>query len=958
MKRLIVHVGTHKTGTTSIQYTLARSDQALAQQGAIYPAHYDNPNNPGHHFLAIGGSGKRYNALIEDIDRAAQETVILSTELLSVTSPETIADLASRYDTRIICLLRRQDDYLESMYRELCKSSFCDLTPDAFVETVLAGDPLLIFSNFKETEIRATLPADYEKLLEDYAKLLGEDRVTAIPYDDPAFGADALEKFSNATGLTLKAVGGGPRNVSFSPEIVQLRGMIDRDLPNQEKLALRHAFWKLNDTVALEQKGLSVLNQEQRRLILDHYAVSNAKLHKRFIPKAGVKWLTAPYEASEAINAEQAPSLNVERAVELTSRLMTLAGKPPPQAPAKPVAKAPVKRPAKPYIALQKPPERRKAPPDMSGQIDLVGLCFANVELLLTDPERLRSYLDAIDECSLNAIRIPFYWRRLIVYEADGSLQINQQLADAYLDLFNLLPKTMNITGVVVNCHPEVARMAYLGQPGFAERYAEYVGLLVETFPFIDDIELWNEPNASDFYVSVKGEHGDHRPWSGSEFVEMVIRPGVESLRRSGFSGRICGVTFAENGLVGHTNRSRPAFANTMRSYASEFATEFEDNKSHGAFYFQPDFSRDVMWALKAYYTSAQDLPFEAFGIHPYPYFGSAPDGFAQHSWKLTQEFLKLLDEAGYAGMPIWVTEVGARSLDLSNAYDFNAIEQANFVDDFMSNAASEPSIEKLFWYKYRDEAWDLKQEKTFGLFDHAGRKKPAYYSFRNWTLRCLPRESIQTLQDDFSFGAVMQASSVDSSFWSIEKTEPFAYAIPACTESYNDFALLSSPGRKLDSVLRLQTKLHLAADKSQQLKASIRFRPKSEGKGKAIMRLGLEVTNLANPKTGLFLAARVNSANGVLAFDFGTTREKQTQVAEMCLSNLTRFVELVLETRDGRVWLCCKEVDGSILTEVDLCAASQAHLGRRLRGAIEASRVKGDIHFIEISKFIMRRPD
>lgn len=570
----------------------------------------------------------------------------------------------------------------------------------------------------------------------------------------------------------------------------------------------------------------------------------------------------------------------------------------------------------------------------------------------------LRTYLDAIDECSLNAIRIPFYWRHLIAYEADGSLKINQRLADAYLELLNLLPKAMNITGVVVNCHPEVARMAFLGQPGFAERYAEYVGLLIETFPFIDDIELWNEPNASDFYVSVKGEDGDHRPWNGSEFVEMVIRPGVESLRRSGFTGRICGATFAENGLVGHTNRSRPAFANTMRAYASEFATEFEDNKSHGAFYFQPNFAREVIWALKADHASAKGLPFDAFGIHPYPYFDHAPDGFAQHSWKLTQESLTLLDEAGYAGIPIWVTEVGARSLDLSNAYDFNAIKQANFVDDFMSNAASEPSIEKLFWYKYRDEAWDLKQEKTFGLFDHAGRKKPAYYSFRKRTMGCLPRESIRTLKDDFSFGAVMQASSVDSSFWSVEKMEPFAYSIPACIGNHKEFALLISPGRALGSVLRLQTKLHLAADKSQQLKAGIRFRPKAEAQGNPIMMLGLEVTSLADPKTGLFLSASINSRNGELAFDFGTTREGQTSVAKARLPDLTQFVELVLETREGRVWLCCKKADGSILTEADLCRASKAHLERRLRGAIEASRVKGPIHFIEVSKFIMRRPD
>ena len=946
MKRLVLHIGTHKTGTTSIQYTLARSERALADQGVIYPAHYANANNPGHHFLALGTGRERYKALIETIDKAPQGTVILSTELLSTVPAERVGELVSRYDTNAICLLRRQDEYLESMYRELCKSSFCAQTPDSFVNSVLADEPLLIFSDFKRIELRAPLPADYERLLAGYADLLGEDRVIGIPYDDPAFGDDALNRFCRAAGIVVEPIGGGPRNVSFSPEVVELRRRLDASLEEQEKRTLRPLFWKLNDTIASEQKGQSILGTDQRQRILTHYAASNARLRKRFIPRAAVDWLTAPESTARSVTATQAVPLDVSRAIDLTARLFqrTDAGQPS----------------ARTHVGSKPAPPPRKSraerKTETSGQINLIGLNFANINQLLDDPERLQTYMDAMDECALNAIRIPFYWRHLIAYQADGTARVDDRLASYYRSFVAKLPEHVKITGVVVNCHPEPARMAYLGQPGFAERYAEYVRLLVETFDFIDDIELWNEPNASDFYVSVKGEDGLHRPWNGSEFVDMVVRPGVESLRRAGFAGRICGVTFAENGLVGHVKRTRPAFANTMRDYADEFAAEFSDNQGHGAFYFQPDFARDVMQALKSHYPTAQDLPFEAFGIHPYPYFGPAPDGFAAHSWHLTQDFLSLLEDTGYSGVPVWITEVGARSLDLSKGYDFDAMAQADFVDDFMTHAAGEASIEKLFWYKYRDEVWDLKQEKSFGLVDHEGRKKPAYYSFRSRALDCLPPQSIRVLQDDFGSGAVMQAASVDKSFWKIEKTEPFAYAIPAHTGTAEGAALLVSPGRAVGSVLRLETSRHLAADEAQRLKAALRFRPKATGPGKPEMTLGLQITNLANPETGLFLSIRINGVSGVAAFAFGTTRTARTPVAEVGLADLSQFTEVTLETRKGRVWLSCVDGDGSVLTEIDLCAATQAFLGRRLRGAIEVSRTKGPIHFIELSRFGLGR--
>lgn len=321
MKRLILHIGTHKTGSTSIQYTLARSERALSDQGVIYPTHYTESDSAGHHFLAIGTERDRYKSLIETIDKARQNTVILSTELLSTVPPEHVVEFVSRYDTRAICLLRRQDDYLESMYRELCKSSFCAQTPESFVDSVLTGEPLLIYSDFRQTELRASLPADYERLLAGYADLLGVNNVIGIPYDDPAFGEDALSRFCRAAGITLKSAG-SPHNVSFSPEVIELRRRLDAYLTDTEKSRFRGDFWRLDQAVGQLQRGQSFLGSRARRDILEHYAASNARLRTSFIPQATVDWLMNPEATARTVAALSAPPLTMERTLELMAEVL------------------------------------------------------------------------------------------------------------------------------------------------------------------------------------------------------------------------------------------------------------------------------------------------------------------------------------------------------------------------------------------------------------------------------------------------------------------------------------------------------------------------------------------------------------------------------------------------------------------------------------------------------------
>lgn len=137
MARLVLHVGTHKTGTTMVQDTLHANRGLLAEHGVIYP---DLGPHTGHHgFLtdwialpaayALPGGGRQALQRLAEKWRDSDRTVFLSSEELSraggsggcVDFPE-LRDVFSGYDIRVLCVLRQQWQFLQSVFVEIART--------------------------------------------------------------------------------------------------------------------------------------------------------------------------------------------------------------------------------------------------------------------------------------------------------------------------------------------------------------------------------------------------------------------------------------------------------------------------------------------------------------------------------------------------------------------------------------------------------------------------------------------------------------------------------------------------------------------------------------------------------------------------------------------------------------------------------------------------------------------
>lgn len=165
--RLILHAGTHKTGTTSVQQVLAKNREALREKGVHYPdAHsFVGGGHKAHHRFAYAWTGMQ-DGLIDSATRFLEslyddvndnETVILSSESIyrhvhghdswrSLSSDvdaywdarrrylHMLSQALSGFDVRVTLFLRRRDSFAESFYKELVTKNLMDITFDRWVE--------------------------------------------------------------------------------------------------------------------------------------------------------------------------------------------------------------------------------------------------------------------------------------------------------------------------------------------------------------------------------------------------------------------------------------------------------------------------------------------------------------------------------------------------------------------------------------------------------------------------------------------------------------------------------------------------------------------------------------------------------------------------------------------------------------------------------------------------------
>ena len=136
-QRLIIHVGSHKTGTTTIQAWLDQNADALKANGILYPEAGRSPYAPDQHW-GFGNAiiekdtsalNKITQSISNELEKADYHTILISTEVLSrkTALAENLALIASIFpyaQREWLLVMRRQDELLKSQYAEHLKQGY------------------------------------------------------------------------------------------------------------------------------------------------------------------------------------------------------------------------------------------------------------------------------------------------------------------------------------------------------------------------------------------------------------------------------------------------------------------------------------------------------------------------------------------------------------------------------------------------------------------------------------------------------------------------------------------------------------------------------------------------------------------------------------------------------------------------------------------------------------------
>lgn len=126
--RVVLHIGTNKTGTSAIQGFLHYNPQYLAELGFIYPL-TGRAGTPHHANLAhvAQTSPNDLPLLVSQIEKEAKDagahSVIISSEFLHTINPAPILQAFHRHELSTVVFLRDHVSYLSSWYREAIKSN-------------------------------------------------------------------------------------------------------------------------------------------------------------------------------------------------------------------------------------------------------------------------------------------------------------------------------------------------------------------------------------------------------------------------------------------------------------------------------------------------------------------------------------------------------------------------------------------------------------------------------------------------------------------------------------------------------------------------------------------------------------------------------------------------------------------------------------------------------------------
>lgn len=273
-RRLFLHLGVHRTGTSSIQHAMQSNFGQLLWKGVF-------------HAYAVG----RHKSLFDDLFSGKTTALEIAQDItaradhkpchihsISLSDEDIcthrdlapLAGLSAYFEVHPVFFIRRQDLWLESWYRQHVKwqwdKRYAKLTFDQFL-----------------ARRREFFWVDYDSMASRLGRIFGSENLRIIPFEDGQRTRNSVSQYFDTLGVSdvLSDIPQINKNRSFSPRMTEfMRSLPLAHLPIDQRHRIERACAQAD--AALPARASFFANRAQRDGILGHYAASNRRLAKAY----------------------------------------------------------------------------------------------------------------------------------------------------------------------------------------------------------------------------------------------------------------------------------------------------------------------------------------------------------------------------------------------------------------------------------------------------------------------------------------------------------------------------------------------------------------------------------------------------------------------------------------------------------------------------------------------------
>lgn len=270
---IILHIGTHKTGTTALQSQLQTLKTDLKQHKVIYPE--TGTQGAGHHqwpWALRDNKDAEFERMVSDLKSSYtnENHYILSSEEWSFLNQEKIEKIGRAFDfceVKIVCYLRSRSDFLISEFKQ-----------HVSMPSQRYNGSLLSFLFEKKMLSRM----NYAVMLSKWGNVFQTKNIYAGIYNKKAFvNNDILYDFFDLSGIYLNIEDSSPskkENVSLSNEASAVLSKLNAiDMTDNQHITVLSLLRNLKS-----ENEYKLLNEREWKALNEHYRYDDARLLEKF----------------------------------------------------------------------------------------------------------------------------------------------------------------------------------------------------------------------------------------------------------------------------------------------------------------------------------------------------------------------------------------------------------------------------------------------------------------------------------------------------------------------------------------------------------------------------------------------------------------------------------------------------------------------------------------------------